>query len=170
MKPCRSPLGGFVPPANTPPAAMQAPNDLSSNSSPAKCHSCFCEASITWTLTVGPVPVSSSVPIFQPAPQTPFVLSPVANENPPEPSAALEEETFPNCSSDSTLIYSSHVPEVVNSSNCTFNPAVSFTSFLDDPFPEQHTVVLPSRSVFPIKYFNTNQNRHATATCNWRSP
>ena len=45
--------------------------------------------------------------------------------------------------------YSSHVPEVVNSPNCSFNTAVSSTSFLDDPFPEQHTVVSPSRSVFP---------------------
>ena len=93
--------------------------------------------------------MSSSVPIFQPAPPTTFASSPVANDNPPEPSAPLEEETFPNRSSDSTLPYSSHVSEVVNSPNCSFNTAVSSTSFLDDPFLEQHTVVPPSRSVFP---------------------
>ena len=44
MKPCHSPPGGFVPPTNTPPAPMQPPNGLDSNSTPAKCHSCFCEA------------------------------------------------------------------------------------------------------------------------------
>ena len=57
MKPCRSPPGGFVPPANTPSAPMQPPNELTSNSTPAKCHSCFCEAPITCTSTVNPVPV-----------------------------------------------------------------------------------------------------------------
>ena len=149
MKPCRSPPGGFVPPADTPSAPMQPANELASNSTPAKCHSCFCEAPITCTSTVDPVPVSSSVPIIQPTPPTTFASSPVANVNPPEPSAPREEETFPNRSSDSTLPYSSHVPEVVNSLNCFFNTAVSSTSFLDDPFPEQHTVVPPSRSVFP---------------------
>ena len=112
-------------------------------------HSCFCEAPITCTSTVDPVPVSSSVPIVQPAPPTTFASSPVANDNPPEPSAPLEEETFPNRSSDSTLPFSSHVPEVVNSPNCSLNTAVSSTSFPDDPFPEQHTVVPPSGSVFP---------------------
>ena len=35
-------------------------------------------------------------------------------------------------------------------SNCSFNTAVSSTSFLADPFPEQHTVVPTSRSVFRI--------------------
>ena len=149
IKPSRSPPGGFLAPANTPPAPMQTPNELVSNSTPAKCHSCFCEAPITRTSTVDPVPVSSSVPIIQPAPPITFASSPVANDNPPEPSALLEEETFPNRSSDSTLPYSFHVPEVVNSPNCSFNTAVSSTSFLDDPFPEQHTVVPPSRSVFP---------------------
>ena len=109
------------------------PKELSSNSSPAKCHSCFCEAPITSTPTVDPVPVSSSVPIIQPAPPTTFASSTVVNDNPPAPSVPLEDETFPNRSSDSTL------------------PAVSSTSFLDDPFPEQHTVVPPSRSVFPTK-------------------
>ena len=39
MKPCRSPPGGFVPAANTPSAPMQPPNELASNSTPAKCHS-----------------------------------------------------------------------------------------------------------------------------------
>ena len=149
MKPCRSPPGGFVPPANTPSAPMQPPNELASNSTPAKCHSCSCEAPITCAPPIGPVPVSSSIPIIQPAPPTTFASSPVANVNPPEPSAPREEETFPNRSPDSTLPYSSHVPEVVNSPNCSFNTAVSSTSFLDDPFPEQHTVVPPSRSVIP---------------------
>ena len=149
MKPCRSPPGGFIPAASTPSAPMQPPNELASNSTPAKCHSCFCEAPITCALPIGPVPVSSSVPISQPAPPITFASSPVANDNPPELSAPLEEETFPNRSSDSTLLSSSHVPEVVNSPNCSFNTAVSSTSFLDDPFPEQHTVVPPSRSVFP---------------------
>ena len=102
MKPCRSPPGGFVPPANTPPAQMQPPNELASNSTPAKCHSCFCEAPITCTPTVGPAPVSNSVPIIQPAPHTTFASSPVASDSPHEPSAPLEEETFPNRSSDST--------------------------------------------------------------------
>ena len=41
MKPCRSPRGGFVPPANTPSAPMQPPNEPPSNSTPAKSHSCF---------------------------------------------------------------------------------------------------------------------------------
>ena len=150
MKPCRSPPGGFVPPANTPSALMQPPNELASNSTPAKCHSCFCETPITCTSTVDPVPVSSSVPIIQPAPPTTFSSSPVANDNPPEPCAPPEEETFPNRSSDSTLPYSSHVPEIFNSPNRSFNTAVSSTSFLDDQFPEQHTVVPPSRSVLPI--------------------
>ena len=140
IKPCRSSPGGFVPPANTPPAPMKPPNELPSNSTPAKCHSCFCEAPITCTSTVDPV--------IQPAPPTTFASSPVANDNPPEPSEPLEEETFPNRPSDSTLPYSSHVPEVFNSPNCSFNTAV-FTSFLDDPFPEKHIVVPPSRSVFP---------------------
>ena len=49
MKPCRSPPGGFVPPVNTPSAPMQPPNELASNFTPAKCHSCFCEAPITFT-------------------------------------------------------------------------------------------------------------------------
>ena len=150
MKPCRSPPRGFVPPANTPHAPMQPPNERPSNSSPPKCHSCFCEAPITCTPTSGPVPVSNSVPIYQPAPPTSFASSPVTNDNPPETSGPLEEETFLNRSSDSTLPYSSHVPEVVNSLNCSFITAVSSTSFLDDPFPQQHTVVPPSRSVFPI--------------------
>ena len=149
MKPCRSPHGGFVPPANTPPAPMQPPNVLASNSTPAKCHSCFCEALITCTSTVDPVPVLKSVPIIQPAQPTTLASSPVANDNRPEPSAPLEEETFPNRSSDSTLLSSSNVPEVVNYPNCSFNTAVSSASLLDDPFPEQHTVVPPSRSVFP---------------------
>ena len=109
----------------------------------------FCEAPITCAPTVGPVPLSSSAPIVQPAPHTTFASSPVANDNPPVPSAPLEEETLPNRSSDSALPYSSR-PEVVNSPNCSFNTAVSSTSFLDDPIPEQHTVVPPSRSVFPI--------------------
>ena len=148
IKPCCLPPGGFVLPANTPPGPMQPPNVLASNSTPAKCHSCFCEAPITCAPPMGPVPVSSSVPIFQQAPPTTFASSPVANDNPPEPSALLEEETFPNPSSDSTLPYSSHVPEVVNSPICSFNTAVS--SFFDEPFPEQHTVVPPSPSVFPI--------------------
>ena len=148
MKRCRSLPGGFVPPANTPPAQMQPPNELASNSSPVKCHSCFCEAPITATPTVDPVPVSSLVPIIQPAPPTTFALSPVAKDNPAQPFAPLEEETFPNRPSASTLPYS-YVPEVVNYPNCSFNTAVFSTSFLDDPFTEQHTVVPPSRSVFP---------------------
>ena len=106
MKPCRSPPGGFVPPANTLPAPMQPPNELLFRSSSAKCHSCFCEAPITSTPTVGPVPVPSSAPIIQQAPPTTFASSPVANDNPPEPSAPLDEETFANRSSDSTLPYS----------------------------------------------------------------
>ena len=150
MKPCRLPRGGFVPPANTPPAPMQLPNELSSNSSPAKCHTCFCEAPITSAATVGPVPVSSSVPIIQPASPTTFSSSPVANDNPPASSMPREEETFPNHSYDSTLPYSSHVPEVVISPKCSFNAAVSSTSFADVPFPERHTIAPPSRSVFPI--------------------
>ena len=91
MKPCRSPPGGFVPPANTPHAPMQPPNELRSNSSPAKCHSCFCEAPITCTPSDA-VPVSSSVPTIQSAPHTMFASSPVANDNPAEPSAPLEEK------------------------------------------------------------------------------
>ena len=149
MKPCRSPPGGFVPPANTPPAPMQPPNELASNSTPAKCHSCFCEAPITCSSTVGPVPVSSSVSITTPAPLTTFASSPVANDNPPEPSAPLEEEAFPNRSCHSNLPYSSHVLGVDNSPNWPFNSAVSSTSFLDDPFPEQHTVVPPCRPFSP---------------------
>ena len=149
MKPSRSPPGGFVPPGNTPSAPMQPPKELASNSTPAKCHSCFCKAPIACAPPIGPVAVSSLVPIIQPAPPTTFASSSVANDNPPEPSAPLEEETFPNLSSDSTLPYSSHVPEVVNSPKCSFNTAVSSTSFLDDPFPEQHTVVPPPPSVFP---------------------
>ena len=149
MKHCRSPPRGFVPPADIPPAPMQPPNELASNSSPANCRSCFCEGPVTCTSTVDPVPVSSSVPMRQPASPTTFASSPVANDSPPEPSLPLEEETFANRSSDSTLPYSSHVPEFVNSPNCSFNTAVSSTSFLDDPIPEQHTVVPPSGSVFP---------------------
>ena len=87
MKPCRSPPGGFVPPANIPPAPIQPPNALPSNSSPAKCHSCFCAAPITCAPTVGPVPMSNSVPIVQPATDTTFASSTVANDNPHEPPA-----------------------------------------------------------------------------------
>ena len=82
MKPCPSPPGGFVPPANTPPAPMQAHNDLPSHSSPARIHSCFCEAPITCAPTAGPVPVSILVPIVQPAARTTFALSPVVFDNP----------------------------------------------------------------------------------------
>ena len=114
-KPFPLPPGGFVPPPNTPLAPMQPPNELFSNSFPAKCHCCFFEAPITCAPTVGPIPVSSSVQIVQPALPTTFALTPVVDENPPEPSAPLEEELIPNRSSDSTLPYSSHVPEVVNS-------------------------------------------------------
>ena len=134
MKPCRSPPGGFIPLANTPLAAMQPPNELLSISSPAKCHSCFCEAPITCTPKSGPVPVSCSVPINQPAPPTTFASSPVASESPPEPSAPVEEETFPNRSSHSTLPYSSHVPKLVNSPKRSFKTAVSSTSFLTTHF------------------------------------
>ena len=150
MKTFRSPPGGFVPPANTPLAPIHPPNEVLSNCSAAKCHTCFCEAPVACTPTSDPVPVSSSVPIFQPAPPTTFASSPGSNDNPLEPSAPLVEETFPNRSSDSPLPYSSHVPEVVNFPNCSVKTAVSSTSFLDDPFPEQHTVVPPSRSVFPL--------------------
>ena len=150
MKHCRLRPGGFLPPANTPPEPMQPPNGLVSNSTPGKCHFCFCEATITCTSTFGPVPVSPLVPIIQPAPPRTFASSPVVNDNPPEPSAPLVEETFPNRSSDYTLPYSSHVPEVFNSPNCSLNTAVSSASFLYDPFLDQHTVVPPSRSVLPI--------------------
>ena len=149
MKPCRLPPGNFIPPVDTPPAPMQPPNEIASNSTPAKCHSSVCEAPITCTSTVDPVPVSSSVPIIQPAPPTIFASSTVNHDNRPDSSAPLQEETFPNRSSDFTLLYSPHVPEVVNSANCSYNTAVSATSFLDDPFPDQHTVVPPSRSVSP---------------------
>ena len=148
MKTCRSPAGGFVPPANTLPAPMQPPKELASISTPARCHSCLCEAPISCTSTNDPVAVSTSLPILQPALHTTLASSPVANDNPPESFAPLEEETFPDHSSNSTLPYTSHVPEVVNYANCSFNTAVSSTSFLDEPFPEQHTVVPPSRSVF----------------------
>ena len=94
--------------------------------------------------------MSSLTPLVEPSPHTTFASSPVANDNRPEPSVPLEEEIVPNRSSDSNLPYSSHVPEVINSTNCSFNTSVSSRSFLDDPFPEQHTVVPPSRSVFPI--------------------
>ena len=150
MKPCRLPSGGFLALATTPLAPVQPLNELPSNSSPSNCHSCFCEAPITCTSPVGPVPVSNWVPVIQPAMHTTFSSSPTDNDNPPEPSAPLEEETFPNRSSDSTLPYSSHVPEVVNSPKCSINNAVSSTYFLVDSFADQHTVVPPSRSVFPI--------------------
>ena len=135
MKPCCSPPGSIVPPPNTVPAPLQPPNELPSNSFPAKCHSCLCEAPITCTLTADHGSLSSSVPIIQPAPPTTFASSTVVNDNPREPSAPLEDHTFPNRSSDSTLPYFSHVPEVVNSPNCSLNTAVSSTSFLDDPLP-----------------------------------
>ena len=125
MKHCLSHPGGFVPPANTPPAPMQPPIELPFNSSPAKCHSCFFEAPTTRTPTSGPVPVSSLVSKILPAPPTTFTSSPVAKNKPLEPFAPLEEEKFPNRSSDSTLPYSSHVPEVAN----------SYIAFLLDPTP-----------------------------------
>ena len=120
MKPCRLPPGGFVLPAHTPSAPMQPPNELVFNSTPAKCHSCFCEAPITCTSTVDPVPVSSLLPKILPAPPTTFASSPVANDNPPEPSAPLEEETFPNRSSDSPCLIlltflKSLIPQIVPS-------------------------------------------------------
>ena len=136
-KPFFSPPGGFVPPTNKHLAPMQLLIDTPFQSSTAKCHSCFSEAPITCTPTVGPVSVSRLVPRVQPAPQSILASPPVANDNPLESSAALEEETFPNRSPDSTLPYSFHHPEVINSSNCPFNTAKSSTSFLDDPYPEQ---------------------------------
>ena len=150
MKPCPSPPGGFVPSSNTPLAPMQLPNEFPFKSSTARCHSRFFETDTTCTPTVGPVLVPCSVPAVQPSPHSTFASPPVANDNPPESSAPLEEETFPNRPPDSTLLCSSHVLEVVISPKCSVNTAVSCRSFLDDPFPEQQTVVPPCRSGFPI--------------------
>ena len=62
----------------------------------------------------------------------------------------MVEDTFPNRSPDSTLPSFSQVPETVNSPNCSFNTAVSSTSYLDDKCPARQTVYLRSRSSFPI--------------------
>ena len=94
MKPCPSPPGGFKSPGNTPPAPMQPPKEPLNNSFPAECHSCFCEAPISFTPTVSPVAVSSSVPIIQPAPHTTFVSIPVANDNLPTPLRPWRKKHF----------------------------------------------------------------------------
>ena len=86
MKPCRSPLGGFVPPTKTASAPMQPPNEFHSNFPTAKNHSCFCEAHLTCTPTIGPVPVSGSVPLLQLSLQTTFC---VATSCRPQPSRVL---------------------------------------------------------------------------------
>ena len=132
IKPCHSSPGGFVSPTNTPPAPMQPLMMTPFNSSIAKCHSCFCEAHIACTPTVDPVSVSCSAPVFRPSPQTTFVWPLVANDNLDKSFATMEEDTFPNRSTDPTLPYSSDVREVLNSSNCSFNTAVSSTSPLDN--------------------------------------
>ena len=117
VKPCRSPLGGFVFPTNTLPAPIRPPNEIPSNSSTPRGHSCSCEAHITCTITVGPVPVSSSVQTVQPTLCTTSAFPPAANDNPSEPSLPLTEDTFPNRSHDSTLPSSSQFPEAVNFTN-----------------------------------------------------
>ena len=142
MKPCRSPLGGFVKPTNT------SPTEIPFNLSTAKCCSCFYEAHISCTPTVGPVFVSSSAPIVQPSPHTNLASPPVANDNPPEFSVPMEEETFPSGSTDSTLLSLSQIPETVNSPICSFNTAVSSTSYIDHPIPAHQTVIRPSRPGF----------------------
>ena len=130
---------------------MQRPNEIISNSFSAKFYSCFREAHITCFPTDGLASVSSSVPTLQSSGHTSFASPPVANENPPESYAPMEEDTFPNCSDDSTLPSFSQVPETVNSSDYSFNTAVFSTSHLDDQFSAQQTIVPPSPSGFPIK-------------------
>ena len=63
--------------------------------------------------TVGPAPVSRSVPPVQRPPPT-TTSPPSAKDSPPESSAPLEEDTFPNHSHDSTLLLYSQVSEAVN--------------------------------------------------------
>ena len=65
MKPCRSPPGDFVLPTNTHPVPTQPRIENRFKSSTEKFQSCFCEAPKTCTPTLGPIPVSSSIPIVQ---------------------------------------------------------------------------------------------------------
>ena len=143
---------GFVPPTNTPPALIQPPKELPSNSSPAKCHSCFFETSLTRTPTVGPVRMSSSVPIVQPSPQTTFASSPVANDNPLESSAFWRKKHFQIANLIPPCLILLMLLKFIKSPISSFTRAVSTTYFLDDPFLEQLTVVSRSQSGFPINF------------------
>ena len=132
MKPCRSPPGGFVLPTNTRPAPMQPSNALHFKCSTTKCHLFLWSPNNlyfnSWPNSHLKFGLSgSTITAYH------FCIATICQRQPsPESTAPLEEETFPNHSPDSTLLYSSHVPEVVNSSKCSLNTAVSSMSFLDD--------------------------------------
>ena len=119
MKPCRLPPGDFRSPTNIPHVPMQLPIETSPNSSTAKCCSCSSEGHLNCIPKNGPVQLSCSVQTVQPTLRSTFA-SPLARMT--LPSALLEEETFPNCSHDSTLPSFSQVPETVTSPNCSSRP------------------------------------------------
>ena len=149
MKPCRSPSGGFVPPANTPPAPMQLPIEIPFKFSTAKCHSCFCEAPMTCTPSVGPVPVSSSVPIVQQSMHTSLRCHQLPTTTlssllrPWRKKHIQIARLIPPCLI-LLMLLKSLTPQIVPSI------LVSSLSVFNDPFPAQQSVVPPSRSGFPI--------------------
>ena len=137
MKPCCSPPGGFVPPANTPSAPMQPPNELASNSTPARCHSCFCEAPITCAPPIGPVPVSSLVPIIQPAPPTTLRRHQMLTTTLPSPLRPWRKKHF----------QTAHL-----------NPPCLILMFLKSLTPQ----IVPSTLLFPPRPFLTTHFRSST--------
>ena len=172
MKPFRSPPGGFIPPTNTPPAKRQPPNEIPSKSPTAKCHSSFCETLLTCTPSVGPVPVSSSVPSVQPSLHNTFASPPVANDNPPEEdifSAPREEDIFkPLTWFLLAFLFSS------SRSRQLPNFFLQHCRLLRVPFWRPISGAAKRHSSFAVWFpdtnFRTHQNYHATAISNWRCP
>ena len=70
----------------------------------------------------------------------------------------MEEDKFPNHSPDCTLPSFCQVPQHVNSPTCSFNTAVSSTSYLADQLQAQQTIIPPSPSGFPINTSTPTRN------------
>ena len=148
MKPCRLPHGGLVPLTNTPPAPMQPPNEILFESSTAKFHSFFCEAPVTCTPTVGPVPVTSSGPLVQSSEHT-----------------TLRRHQLP------TTTLPSHLRPRWKKHFQTAH-LIPFCPILLTLMKSLTPQIVPSTLLFPPHPFlilNTHGNLYATFTSIWRS-
>ena len=163
MKLCRSPPGGFASPVHTPLTPMKTPNEFSPLPSPAKCHDCLSAGHYTCTPTVGPVPVSDSVPTIQPSPHTNFASTPNANSNPPGIFAPLEEDTFPNHSHDSPSLINLMFQKLFTLTIFPLTLLLPPPLFLN-PNSGKANHSSPCPVSFPHSYLNAHLKFHATAT------